>query len=37
MMIALEELSWVTPGFACLMGTTLAVAAIMANGTPEQA
>jgi alkylation response protein AidB-like acyl-CoA dehydrogenase len=38
MMIALEELSWGDAGICmALMGTTLAVAAIMANGTPEQA
>ena len=35
MMIALEELSWGDAGICmALMGTTLAVAAIMANGTP---
>jgi alkylation response protein AidB-like acyl-CoA dehydrogenase len=38
MMIALEELAWGDAGICmALMGTTLAVAAIMANGTPEQA
>ncbi|MGD0054413.1 MAG: acyl-CoA dehydrogenase family protein [Acidimicrobiales bacterium] len=37
MMIALEELAWGDAGICmALMGTTLAVAAIMANGTPEQ-
>ena len=38
MVIALEELSWGDAGITlALMGTTLAVAGIMANGTPEQA
>jgi alkylation response protein AidB-like acyl-CoA dehydrogenase len=37
MMIALEELAWGDAGLCMsLMGTTLGVAAIMANGTPEQ-
>jgi alkylation response protein AidB-like acyl-CoA dehydrogenase len=37
MMIALEELAWGDAGLCmALMGTTLGVAAIMANGTPEQ-
>jgi alkylation response protein AidB-like acyl-CoA dehydrogenase len=37
MMIALEELAWGDAGICmALMGTTLAVAGIMANGTPEQ-
>jgi alkylation response protein AidB-like acyl-CoA dehydrogenase len=37
MMIALEELAWGDAGICmALMGTTLGVAAIMANGTPEQ-
>jgi alkylation response protein AidB-like acyl-CoA dehydrogenase len=37
MMLALEELAWGDAGICmALMGTTLAVAAIMANGTPEQ-
>jgi alkylation response protein AidB-like acyl-CoA dehydrogenase len=37
MMIALEELAWGDAGICmALMGTTLAVAAIMTNGTPEQ-
>jgi acyl-CoA dehydrogenase len=37
MMIALEELAWGDAGICmALMGTTLAVAAIVANGTPEQ-
>jgi alkylation response protein AidB-like acyl-CoA dehydrogenase len=38
MVIALEELAWGDAGITlALMGTTLAVAGIMANGTPEQA
>ena len=38
MVIALEELAWGDAGIClALMGTTLAVAGIMANGTPEQA
>jgi alkylation response protein AidB-like acyl-CoA dehydrogenase len=37
MMLALEELAWGDAGICmALMGTTLGVAAIMANGTPEQ-
>ena len=37
MMIALEELAWGDAGLCmALMGTTLGVAAIMANGTPAQ-
>jgi alkylation response protein AidB-like acyl-CoA dehydrogenase len=37
MMIALEELAWGDAGLCmALMGTTLGVAAIVANGTPEQ-
>ncbi len=37
MMIALEELAWGDAGLCMsLMGTTLGVAGIMANGTPEQ-
>jgi alkylation response protein AidB-like acyl-CoA dehydrogenase len=37
MMIALEELAWGDAGICmALMGTTLGVAAIMANGTPAQ-
>ena len=37
MMIVLEELAWGDAGICmALMGTTLAVAGIMANGTPEQ-
>jgi alkylation response protein AidB-like acyl-CoA dehydrogenase len=37
MMIALEELAWGDAGLCMsLMGTTLGVAAIMANGTPAQ-
>jgi acyl-CoA dehydrogenase len=37
MMITLEELAWGDAGICmALMGSTLAVAAIMANGTPEQ-
>jgi acyl-CoA dehydrogenase len=37
MMIALEELAWGDAGICmAFMGTTLAVAGIMANGTPEQ-
>jgi alkylation response protein AidB-like acyl-CoA dehydrogenase len=37
MMIAFEELAWGDAGICmALMGTTLAVAGIMANGTPEQ-
>jgi alkylation response protein AidB-like acyl-CoA dehydrogenase len=37
MMLSLEELAWGDAGICmALMGTTLAVAAIMANGTPEQ-
>jgi alkylation response protein AidB-like acyl-CoA dehydrogenase len=37
MMLALEELAWGDAGLCmALMGTTLGVAAIMANGTPEQ-
>ena len=37
MMIALEELAWGDAGIClAIMGTTLGVAAIMANGTPEQ-
>jgi len=37
MMIALEELAWGDAGLCMsLMGTTLGVAAIVANGTPEQ-
>ena len=37
MMIALEELAWGDAGLCmALMGTTLGVAGIMANGTPEQ-
>ncbi|HQU00457.1 MAG TPA: acyl-CoA dehydrogenase family protein, partial [Acidimicrobiales bacterium] len=36
-MIALEELAWGDAGLCmALMGTTLGVAAIVANGTPEQ-
>jgi acyl-CoA dehydrogenase len=36
MMLSLEELAWGDAGICmALMGTTLAVAAIMANGTPE--
>ena len=36
-MLALEELAWGDAGICmALMGTTLGVAAIMANGTPEQ-
>ena len=38
LMIALEELAWGDAGLCMsLMGTSLGVAAIMANGTPEQA
>jgi alkylation response protein AidB-like acyl-CoA dehydrogenase len=38
MVIALEELAWGDAGICmALMGSTLAVAGIMANGTPEQA
>ncbi len=38
MVLALEELAWGDAGLClALMGTTLAVAGIMANGTPEQA
>jgi alkylation response protein AidB-like acyl-CoA dehydrogenase len=37
MMLALEELAWGDAGLCmALMGTTLGVAAIMGNGTPEQ-
>jgi alkylation response protein AidB-like acyl-CoA dehydrogenase len=37
MMIALEELAWGDAGLCMsLMGTTLGVAAIVSNGTPEQ-
>jgi len=37
MMIALEELAWGDAGLCmALMGTTLGVAAIVSNGTPEQ-
>jgi len=37
MMLVLEELAWGDAGICmALMGTTLGVAAIMANGTPEQ-
>jgi alkylation response protein AidB-like acyl-CoA dehydrogenase len=37
MMLSLEELAWGDAGICmALMGTTLGVAAIMANGTPEQ-
>jgi alkylation response protein AidB-like acyl-CoA dehydrogenase len=37
MMLALEELAWGDAGICmALMGTTLGVAAIMANGTPAQ-
>jgi alkylation response protein AidB-like acyl-CoA dehydrogenase len=37
MMIALEELAWGDAGLCMsIMGTTLGVAAIVANGTPEQ-
>jgi alkylation response protein AidB-like acyl-CoA dehydrogenase len=37
MMLVLEELAWGDAGLCmALMGTTLGVAAIMANGTPEQ-
>jgi len=37
MMIALEEIAWGDAGLCmALMGTTLGVAGIMANGTPEQ-
>jgi acyl-CoA dehydrogenase len=37
MMIALEELAWGDAGLCmALMGTTLGVAGILANGTPEQ-
>jgi len=37
MMLALEELTWGDAGIAmALLGTTLGVAGIMANGTPEQ-
>jgi len=37
MMLALEELAWGDAGLCmAIMGTTLGVAAIMANGTPEQ-
>ena len=38
MVIALEELAWGDAGLCLsIMGTSLAVAGIMANGTPEQA
>ncbi|HEV3188311.1 MAG TPA: acyl-CoA dehydrogenase family protein [Acidimicrobiales bacterium] len=37
MMVALEELAWGDAGLCMsIMGTTLGVAAIVANGTPEQ-
>ena len=37
MVVALEELSWGDAGLCmAIMGSTLAMAAIMANGTPEQ-